>query len=427
MALECKTGNFVKKTDGTGTQAVTGVGFVPDLIIFFSTGKATTDSWSEDLFAMLGMATSTSNERSVSGSADAGNPTRDVACRNHTGVITFVIFNQTIAAEADLNSFDSDGFTLDWTTNEGTATIIHYMALKGADITNSQIIEWSTGTSATTVTATGAGFTPTLAIHFWGGREATAASDTGANFDFGIGCMDGTNQWAVSNVMNEGGSSRSKRYSTATAAIAGADWGAGDIIVADFDSFNSDGFVVDVTTAPADAIQVMSLCLSGVTSFIGVEVKDTDTGADAVTGVGFEPIGLLLAGANQTSDGAAADASFSMGVTDGTSEEAMAWSNDESATNDTTQALDSTTKVYVNDELGSGSSNATADFTSFDSDGFTLNWATNEAQADRIHYLAFGSVPTPADEITAVLGSMSQPQAEEDFQPIGYKVGGTGS
>ena len=66
----------------------------------------------------------------------------------------------TLGAEAELTSFDSDGFTLNWTTNESRADIIYYVALGGSDLTNALASSFTLTTGAGSQSVTGLGFQP---------------------------------------------------------------------------------------------------------------------------------------------------------------------------------------------------------------------------------------------------------------------------
>lgn len=103
---EFKVGNASRQTgDGTGTEAITGVGFTPSCIDIYAYAYGAVDYSNS-----TGWATSTSNmicsERyDSSGWSHATSSSLVIKVRGGA--------NQT---EADLDSFDSDGFTLNFTT-----------------------------------------------------------------------------------------------------------------------------------------------------------------------------------------------------------------------------------------------------------------------------------------------------------------------
>ena len=50
-------------------------------------------------------------------------------------------------AEADISAISSTDFTVNWTTNSGSADIIHYMIFAGSDITTFEVGQFTANTS----------------------------------------------------------------------------------------------------------------------------------------------------------------------------------------------------------------------------------------------------------------------------------------
>jgi len=110
-----KVGTFsIDTTTATGTQAITGVGFVPQVCIFFATDSqaAGESSWGMD---------DGSGENCV---YDSHNGTANT----YTSIATISIRDLQSAANyysGEVQSFDSDGFTITWTKNGSpTGTLI---------------------------------------------------------------------------------------------------------------------------------------------------------------------------------------------------------------------------------------------------------------------------------------------------------------
>lgn len=114
-----KVGSFTRDTSlATGTQAITGVGFKPKAVLLF--------------------AGVTSSSRASWGFSDAS-LTRAIADFNPLGAGQYQMFtairlitNGTDIYDGQVQSFDSDGFTISWTksgTPTGTADI-YYLALR---------------------------------------------------------------------------------------------------------------------------------------------------------------------------------------------------------------------------------------------------------------------------------------------------------
>lgn len=113
-----KTGNFTRDTSlATGTQAVTGLGFQPTAVIFFSLQISTREaSWGfDDGTSPLTLA----DDQLSSGTYEI--VFRSIYLEETSGSANY---------EGLVQSFDSDGFTMSWTKTgspTGTAQIL-YMA-----------------------------------------------------------------------------------------------------------------------------------------------------------------------------------------------------------------------------------------------------------------------------------------------------------
>lgn len=119
-----KVGAFDKPTS-TGNSGVTGVGFQPAAELFLSFGIAAQTTVSTSARAAMGGATGTSNRGSTANSNESTFTnltylTRTAALRMDA--------DGTALGEADFVSHDSDGFTLNWTTADGTARQVLYFA-----------------------------------------------------------------------------------------------------------------------------------------------------------------------------------------------------------------------------------------------------------------------------------------------------------
>ncbi|MFH0923975.1 MAG: hypothetical protein V1825_04560, partial [Candidatus Falkowbacteria bacterium] len=135
-ALSFKKGSFAKKTS-TGTQPIAGVGFQPKAIIFYWTNQ-TAEGISNTSYYGTGFASSTTAERAISSWSDDGTSSDSGRKGSQTYCVMIQLINGGDGGTAELNSFDVDGFTLNWVTADASAYIIHYVALGGADITNAQ-------------------------------------------------------------------------------------------------------------------------------------------------------------------------------------------------------------------------------------------------------------------------------------------------
>lgn len=127
-----KTGSITQPA-APGTQAITGVGFQPSALFVFSGQKtALIDASTTQNYGLSIGVASGASARSVAwvGGVDAADPTvTDRAYATDQLVTLWTPATPTKIGEADLDSFDSDGFTLDWGTANGTQHLLAYLAI----------------------------------------------------------------------------------------------------------------------------------------------------------------------------------------------------------------------------------------------------------------------------------------------------------
>lgn len=129
-------------------------------------------------------------------------------------------------------------------------------------------------------------------------------------------------------------------------------------------------------------------------AFVGVVNSKTTTGTQAYTGTGFTPTALLLATAGDTAINTINTTpigAFTLGATDGTTSRSVcSWSDDATADSRTGSysGLSNALACYNSDESGNL---IVADHSSFDSNGFTLNWTTADATARKVLAIAVGN------------------------------------
>src|SRR5687768_3642516 len=174
MALLTKVGAFTV-TNTLSNQPITGVGFQPKAVIFWSVYRSADDAWSTSSIAMIGMSTGPSNSYSVAAIGLQQGGGTNTASRIAAKALTFDTGGGGIEAEADLISFDSDGFTLDFTNATSGDIRIFYLALGGDDLTHAKVVNWAMPTTTGPKAVTGVGFQPDLILNAW--ADITAALD----------------------------------------------------------------------------------------------------------------------------------------------------------------------------------------------------------------------------------------------------------
>lgn len=112
----------------TGTKATSGVGFLPRGVLLSSIAQTSGTSIHSNCHRSFGSGSNALWTRAANGSTDKHSYAADDSIlRFHSDTGT------SVDAVAELDSLDSDGFTLDWTTADSTEREFFYLALGDAD------------------------------------------------------------------------------------------------------------------------------------------------------------------------------------------------------------------------------------------------------------------------------------------------------
>lgn len=390
--MQVKVGTFTQDTDGTGSQAITGVGFQGKVLFLWANSKTADGSDAEVWAQSFGWAVSASEE-AVIGTAfknTSGNRgstyTSSAACIAIQGGTNGI----NHLARADFTQWDSNGFTINWAVNDNVARKIHYMVLGGSEI-SAKSITTTVGTISTGNKAyTGFGFQPqfVMVLHPSG---ATVEGQNSTQRGMNLGAADGTRQIAS-------GLTHIDTTSTSYENIfTNRTWHRNSVVTdyATFYSFDSDGYTLNwIDPCSATTSLFHALCIRGVKAYVGQDSQKTSSGTKENSAVGFPPLGLLFFGINNSTNNATPQSSTSMnfpmiGGSDGTNEAAIAGGRN--STTVTNNVLDSDKAVIHYATGASGMTlQAEADVNSLDSDGFTLNWPTADSTARIFNFIAFG-------------------------------------
>jgi len=229
---------------------------------------------------------------------------------------------------------------------------------------------------------TGVGFQPKVVLFRYNMATSTgSAADSVIGFGVGVSSSDRRTSGNYSN----------NNVSTSSNAA----WNQDSYVIytpsgsskADFVSMDSDGFTINWATSSSMLVEYLALGGSGLTNYkTGVAAAKTSTGNQAYTGVGFQPTALLVwAGKFSTSPlDQSTNGSGLFGVATGSSARGMvAWRNQNGSNPQGAKHRQSTQRI-----LSTTTTFTEADFVSFDSDGFTLNYPTAGGSADVFYYLA---------------------------------------
>jgi hypothetical protein len=155
-------GRFQAPTS-TGTAAVTGMAFQPDCVLLMNYGSTTDPPVTSPHLTMGVGAAASSTARFTVGVRSQNNQSNATTSHYiYSGECIHKIDPVTVAAaeRADFDSFQADGFWLDWTeVNEATDTF--YLALAGGNYTVGNL---QTQTDSSLITESGFGYQPTGAL-----------------------------------------------------------------------------------------------------------------------------------------------------------------------------------------------------------------------------------------------------------------------
>jgi len=315
--------------------------------------------------------------------------------------ITLVSAGETMTtvalAEADMPSWGSTSFTLNWTTNDGQPFVVHYLLVGGPQV-SAKIVNWQTPGAAGQKTVTGFGFQPETVLHF----HAGAAFDDPAPFNLasgviGLGVMDKTGaQWAiqVADANNASTTVTGRGQRNDAALYMFNDVGTPSVTKkASFASMNADGFTLNFSTASSTLSQVYSLALAGLKAGVGTFNKTTATApANQSVTTGFKPGAVFMASYQmvaQTAPVSESMCSVGVGATDGAHEASSTLGSYDAVMTPDVGGQDKTSKAFI--KMNMPPLDAEADFASFDPNGFSLNWTTNDNIASQICFLALGA------------------------------------
>ena len=395
MALNTKT-NQLTGGASTGTLASTDPGFQPKAL-FVWMGLNTATGAAADAQHSLGYAGSSTTERVAGYNSDDNLTVSDITTAIEADKIASLYTRGTTTqnVSAILTSLDATGFTLNWTTLTTTSPLYNYLAIGGSDITNVKSGSFAANTSTGDQAVTGVGFVPDVVIFQVVNKTSDGAQN--ANSGYGFGCATGVGEeWSMSigSTNGSGTMSNTHRFSSTKCIVVHNSTTMDGL--ADFVSFDADGFTINWSDAPSSAWKINYMCIKGGQWFAGTETQKTSTGTKATTGTGFTPLGLILGGlCDTTVDSDAGHMRLTLGATTGTSNNVCLWTGDRNAVAvSIVNSIHSATKciIHATEQTSvSPTTQADAVLSSFDGNGFTLDWTTADATARNFGFLAYAA------------------------------------
>lgn len=394
------------KPAAPGVQQITGVGFKPKVIIFLSNG-ATSDATTRYPQISLGTVASTSDTAAGTQSAAASidNPSTYQKYQSDTSAIVLMDETNALSADATLVSMDDNGFTLNWVTANASSSVVSYLALGGTDITDAKVVAITTPTATGLQTVSDVGFQGDFLFTFSVSSAASSPLKTTLHqITWGFVTRAATTTQVT---VGQGENSGAGRIQVGKihASINGS---TATLQEATLESFTSDGFTLDWTKATTPARRMYALVIKGGNYKTGTFNQNTSVGTQAITGVGFEPVGLFMTSQNEvTGTAVSSGLRATIGMTSGTSNQSMIWTGSVAVSTYSTN-LDRThlMKVMTNTGNAAASTQTVMDLSSFDSGGFTVNNTTVDATSREMAYAAFGPTSQSAGEAISAVSNV---------------------
>jgi len=375
-------------------------------LLFLGIGDiATADGRFDEWAMMIGAATGTgaNNQWGYGVSSDDGaNPSDNVTGSSNAKCIYFPKYNAgsgvvTLAAAlTDLDAVNGD-FTLDWTATV-SGVKIRVMAI-GGDAVSARAHTFSRRTSVGTLGITDPGFTPTGV--FFVPTRINADEGLSANLWVNLGATGVIgDHWAISNSStdNVASSDTGARQITTKTGAATTAGGASVSYEFSLDSYDTNGFTTNFSTAGGVAERVHCLSLAGINVDVGFITQPVAGGAQNQNSpaLGFTPVGVVFASWNFAASSSISQTAnrLSVGFGDGTNRAAVLSSETSAQAGCNAQCWsDDTHYLYLGNE-NSSFSDASIDTVTFNPDTFTVHWDDLDTTPRQVVYFAFGPSTT---------------------------------
>lgn len=389
--------NQITGAAALGSQVVSDPGFQPSAL-FLWFGRQTANGASSDTQFGLSFSTDAqgsvityynSNDAVTTSDTVVGHGFPEAMLSTNAGSATL---NANVATVSAING---DGFTLDWDVLGLPSSLVNYLAIGGV---TAKVGTASARTTTGNQSVTGLGFEPDIVFFQVSNLSANSTiNNSGAN---SIGVMTPAGQWAVGvkAVNAQATSDTARGFSNAHCMYRLSSSAATDTVVfsAAYVSMDADGFTFNVDATAGSSYLINYLVIKGGSWAVGTDTQKATTGTEATTGIGFEPEGVILASVCDTQTaGTATNSRLSLGATTGVNNNVAVWAGDRDNSADTiSNTVMSNSKCIVMATEGTSATptiNAEAALSSFDADGFTLDWTTADATERVFGYVAFGS------------------------------------
>ena len=316
-----KTGQFTGNTGTPNyTQSVTGVGFQPKAIIFWSTDSlASGSTLGTGVRGSFGFADGTNGFVMAVAEDDAAGTANNAKGFTNEAMRLFSAATPTTDAIFTVTTLGTDGFTVTWSDSPAAATsIIHWMAFGGNLLTNVISKQFTMTTGAGNKAYTGVGFQPDFAI-FITQCQTTLGTSVSLSFSLGM-AKSSSNRYAYHASSTDGVAANNPKKSMVAndRCMLNLDTSGVIRLACDFVSFDSDGFTINQITNSVSTPIFAGLFFKGGNYILGDSTRPTASTNEqktfSISGV-TNPNGMLLLNPNITAfSNATISAGYSFGI-----------------------------------------------------------------------------------------------------------------
>jgi hypothetical protein len=376
---------------GTGNQDITTTdlgGETPGAVIFVVTQGVTDATAADHATIGFGAATATTERWACCSTSEHGQAAVDTRRRAMTDecMLKVAPSGSNVEIEADFVAFIADGVRINIAV-QGTGTQYLLTALFFEDASlNAFAGTYAPGTSVdASVDVTAPGFEPDLlllATHGIAFGDSVNAAFHSMSLGFAVN--DGADtQRCIAQAEDDPAAAGAPvaRLSTSHAAMELVETTGAINWASEIDDYDANGFssILRIATAGTADVGYLALAFGGNDVWVGSHASPTATGDDSSTAPGFKPqlvgLGLSFIATEDSSITGAAAGPFGAGLFTDSAEFSNAIAmEDASATTDTQSISDNRAVNLPEDD---GTVGYEGDFSTFDTNGWTLNFPTN--------------------------------------------------
>jgi hypothetical protein len=429
-AITVRQGTLIKDTGGAPVSQTIDTGTNVEIkFIKLSSTRQTSEGFEHITLTISEGFSDGTNSRAISFMSEEGVDPTNTGSRYANKGLTFIDSSLSTIAECDVSfgiGVDAGKFTLTWTTNDATASIIHFVTYgDGKETLSANVGTFTSNTVTGNQSIIGVGFKGEMSL-FLTNNDDVVAPNTVSDGGMCVGhAMSPSKRNTLTFLGRDAQGMNNKNNTTQrtdlalrTLAPTGMSVGNTDGDY-DFVSFDADGFTLNVIDAPLSATQIFYAVLKGGNYDVGNFDQPISNGTQEIT-TGFEPIHTSFRSWNEVADIAIKK---NVGVMKFTSSGAK---DDKDIVSEGGYWFDSDTSSLPVDNdvntftdrailLATGGVNpspstvdAEANYESSNDESFTLDWTVTDATAREILYWTIGEAPTEGFTVDAILSALAE-------------------